>query len=157
MQGCVLLTSLAATSSSCCFSVVTPSTELQMPRLCAKSKVATRKKCVVLLLTEDGRETVLRGLRHCPGATPRPRDHCPRRQVSSFFLSFSLSNSSRFELPDGRVITMGRERFEAPEALFTPNLVDVQTPGMSELLFKTIQVLTFLSFVFSHLLLGCRY
>lgn len=44
-----------------------------------------------------------------------------------------------FTLPDGRVITMGRERFEAPEALFTPSLVDVETPGMAELLFKTIQ------------------
>jgi actin-related protein 2 len=34
---------------------------------------------------------------------------------------------------------MGRERFEAPEALFTPSLVDEETPGMAELLFKTIQ------------------
>merc|ERR1712169_50816 len=45
----------------------------------------------------------------------------------------------RFTLPDGRVITMGRERFEAPEALFTPSLVDNEGPGMAELLFKTIQ------------------
>merc|ERR1711991_1278304 len=45
----------------------------------------------------------------------------------------------KYTLPDGRVITMGRERFEAPEALFTPSLVDVESPGMAELLFKTIQ------------------
>lgn len=44
-----------------------------------------------------------------------------------------------FTLPDGRVITMGRERFEAPEALFNPSLVDVESPGMAEMLFKTIQ------------------
>ncbi len=54
-------------------------------------------------------------------------------------LSLFLTSVSRYTLPDGRVITMGRERFEAPEALFTPSLVDEETPGMAELLFKTIQ------------------
>ena len=44
-----------------------------------------------------------------------------------------------YKLPDGRVIKVGRERFEAPEALFTPALLDKETPGLSELVFDVIQ------------------
>ncbi|KAH3901036.1 Actin-related protein 2 [Saccharomycodes ludwigii] len=44
-----------------------------------------------------------------------------------------------YELPDGRVIKVGSERFEAPECLFQPSLVDVEQPGVGELLFNTIQ------------------
>lgn len=43
-----------------------------------------------------------------------------------------------YELPDGRIIRVGAERFEAPEALFNPNLIDVETPGVGHLLFDTI-------------------
>ncbi|KAL2917245.1 Actin-related protein 2 [Polyrhizophydium stewartii] len=45
----------------------------------------------------------------------------------------------QYTLPDGRVIKVGSERFEAPEALFQPHLVDVDSPGVAELLFNTIQ------------------
>ena len=45
----------------------------------------------------------------------------------------------QYTLPDGRVIKVGSERFEAPEALFQPHLVDVESPGIAELLFNTIQ------------------
>jgi len=45
----------------------------------------------------------------------------------------------KYTLPDGRVIQIGRERFEAPEALFNPSLVDVESPGMSDLVFDVIQ------------------
>ncbi|CDZ97993.1 actin actin-like protein [Phaffia rhodozyma] len=44
-----------------------------------------------------------------------------------------------YTLPDGRVIKVGSERFEAPECMFQPHLVDVEQPGMAELLFQTIQ------------------
>jgi len=44
-----------------------------------------------------------------------------------------------YTLPDGRVIKVGAERFEAPEALFQPRLVDVQQSGIAEMLFNTIQ------------------
>lgn len=44
-----------------------------------------------------------------------------------------------YTLPDGRVIRVGSERFEAPECLFQPHLVDVDQPGVAELLFNTIQ------------------
>ncbi|KAK9462463.1 actin family [Lipomyces oligophaga] len=44
-----------------------------------------------------------------------------------------------YTLPDGRTIKIGSERFEAPECLFQPSLVDVEQPGMAEFLFNTIQ------------------
>lgn len=43
------------------------------------------------------------------------------------------------QLPDGRIIKLGGERFEAPEALFQPHLVNVERQGVAELLFSTIQ------------------
>ena len=44
-----------------------------------------------------------------------------------------------YTLPDGRVIKVGGERFEAPEALFQPHLIDVEKAGLSEMLFGVIQ------------------
>ncbi|RUS78487.1 hypothetical protein EGW08_013734 [Elysia chlorotica] len=44
-----------------------------------------------------------------------------------------------YTLPDGRVIKVGGERFGAPEALFQPHLINVDSVGVAELLFNTIQ------------------
>lgn len=44
-----------------------------------------------------------------------------------------------YTLPDGRVIKLGGERFEAPEALFQPHLIYVEGQGIAELVFNTIQ------------------
>ncbi|KAJ5066287.1 actin-related protein 2-a-related [Anaeramoeba ignava] len=44
-----------------------------------------------------------------------------------------------FTLPDGRVIKIGSERFEAPEILFQPGIIDVESVGVSEALFNVIQ------------------
>lgn len=44
-----------------------------------------------------------------------------------------------YELPDGRIIKVARERFEAPEILFQPHLIDIEGQGIAELLFNTIQ------------------
>jgi len=44
----------------------------------------------------------------------------------------------KYKLPDGRVIKVGRERFEAPECLFSPGLIDVEQSGMGEMVFDTI-------------------
>lgn len=43
------------------------------------------------------------------------------------------------QLPDGRIIKVGGERFEAPEALFQPHLINVEGQGIAELVFNTIQ------------------
>ncbi|KAJ3003259.1 UNVERIFIED_CONTAM: Arp2/3 complex subunit, actin nucleation center, partial [Siphonaria sp. JEL0065] len=44
-----------------------------------------------------------------------------------------------YTLPDGRVIKVGSERFEAPEALFQPHLVDVESDGVADMLVNCIQ------------------
>lgn len=45
-----------------------------------------------------------------------------------------------YTLPDGRTIRVGSERFMAPEALFNPSLLDVESPGIAEQVFQCIQV-----------------
>lgn len=45
-----------------------------------------------------------------------------------------------FALQDGRSIRLGAERFRAPEALFRPSLLDVESPGIAELAFRCVQV-----------------
>jgi len=44
-----------------------------------------------------------------------------------------------YTLPDGRVIRVGAERFEAPEILFNPSFIGLEAKGMAEQLFNTIQ------------------
>jgi len=44
-----------------------------------------------------------------------------------------------YELPDGRIIKVGPERFEATEALFDTSRVERDQAGLSDLIFQTIQ------------------
>jgi actin-related protein 2 len=44
-----------------------------------------------------------------------------------------------YTLPDGRVIKLGAERYQAPECLFQPGLIDNEKKGMQETLFGMIQ------------------
>jgi len=44
-----------------------------------------------------------------------------------------------YTLPDGRVIKLGAERYQAPECLFQPSLIDNEKKGMQETLFGMIQ------------------
>jgi len=44
-----------------------------------------------------------------------------------------------YTLPDGRVIKVSSERFEASEVLFNPHLIDCEQKGMQHLLFDSIQ------------------
>lgn len=44
-----------------------------------------------------------------------------------------------YTLTDGRIIRVGGERFEAPEVLFQPHLINVEKAGLSEQLFGVIQ------------------
>lgn len=62
--------------------------------------------------------------RRCSWRTTRcalfSRVRCERAELTRFA-----------QLPDGRVIKVGSERFEAPECMFQPHLVDVEQPGMA--------------------------
>jgi actin len=43
-----------------------------------------------------------------------------------------------YELPDGNTVTIGSQRFRAPEALFQPSLLGKEFPGIHELTFNSI-------------------
>lgn len=85
---------------------------------------------------------MLRQLRSRIGQEACRRDYRPRRDVqgaSSDRCSSDYAEKLRAQLPDGREIKVGQERYEAPECLFQPHLIDVEQPGMGEMLFGTIQ------------------
>jgi len=43
-----------------------------------------------------------------------------------------------YELPDGQVITIGDERFRCTEALFTPNVIGLESEGIHKLTYSSI-------------------
>jgi len=45
----------------------------------------------------------------------------------------------QYELPDGQVITIGAERFRAPEVLFQPSFIGLEQEGIHSLTFSSIQ------------------
>ena len=44
-----------------------------------------------------------------------------------------------YTMPDGQVLRLGPERFQAPEVMFRPHLVDVEGAGVAEMAFNCIQ------------------
>jgi actin len=50
----------------------------------------------------------------------------------------SSALSKTYELPDGRVITIGSERFRCPEVLFSPSMIGMEGNGIHETTFSSI-------------------
>eukprot|EP00761_Pharyngomonas_kirbyi_P001263 gb/GECH01001266.1/.p1 GENE.gb/GECH01001266.1/~~gb/GECH01001266.1/.p1 ORF type:complete len:376 (+),score=93.29 gb/GECH01001266.1/:1-1128(+) len=53
--------------------------------------------------------------------------------------STSVSDSGEYELPDGTLIDIGEERYQCPEALFDPSLVEQSSPGIHKSLLDSIE------------------
>ena len=41
-----------------------------------------------------------------------------------------------YELPDGQIITIGEERFRAPEALFDPAVIGMESGGIHQITYN---------------------
>ncbi len=48
--------------------------------------------------------------------------------------------NSYYKLPDGRQVKISNEKFEAPEILFNPSLINSESDGIHELVFNCINV-----------------
>lgn len=48
--------------------------------------------------------------------------------------------NSYYKLPDGRRVKISNEKFEAPEILFNPLLINNESDGIHELIFDCINV-----------------
>ena len=104
---------------------------------------------------------------HTTNISPHMLEVCSEQQQSSTCITPNVSLDAiavlqlaretthivqSYTLPDGRVIKVGAERFMAAEIMFRPELIDIETPGISENVFNCIQA----SFSLRHHMYACQ-
>lgn len=57
------------------------------------------------------------------------------------------------KLPDGRKVRISSEKYEAPEILFQPHLIQNEMPGIHEMLYNSINV-SIIIFYFYIIIIG---
>ena len=72
--------------------------------------------------------------------TPTPEETLLGKDVSSSGTGSTVSGSvtTQYQLPDGQVITVGRERTKATSVLFDPSLIGSEEPGAADVLCNAI-------------------
>lgn len=63
----------------------------------------------------------------------------PDKEAYSKLISQKDSDKKEFILPDGNIIEIGNERFTIPEIIFNPQLIDLDTKNLPELIFDSIK------------------
>jgi actin beta/gamma 1 len=64
--------------------------------------------------------------------------HTSKPSVGLLSAEESTALEKSYELPDGKKITLGRERYRCPEALFNPSLMGKEDCGIQDSVFRTI-------------------
>jgi actin-related protein 2 len=111
------------------------------------AELITRTKIAGRRLTEN--LITLLKTRGCHIARPSDSDAFRKMKEELCFVSADIAMdrnianettcyNARCTLPSGRVVTVGSERFEAPELLFHPSKIGFTDKGMSDLVFDSI-------------------
>ena len=58
-------------------------------------------------------------------------DECKNEEISG-------DMEEKYELPDGKIMTIGSERFRCPEILFKPHFIGLESEGIDRLVFESI-------------------
>ena len=70
--------------------------------------------------------------------TPLPAEDSLLTSSASAAAKDAASATTQYQLPDGQVITLGRERTQAPSILFDPSLMGSEEPGAADVLCNAI-------------------
>ena len=134
----------SGTSSSCCSAAAMPSIAPPTLTLCA------RRVSVALSLVAGSHALQVRQIKEklCYVCNDAKREMRLAEETTVLVASYTL--------PDGRVIKIGSERFQASEALFQPHLMDIEGGGVAQEVNFFPRARAFAMMAKQRLIWGCR-